>query len=42
MSGFNDIETSELVFERWTIPHYAKGVEHLRDAVVFPYVSTHS
>jgi hypothetical protein len=35
MSGFDDVETSKLVFERWAVPHYAEGVEHLRDAVVF-------
>jgi hypothetical protein len=40
MSRFDGFETAKLVFEGWTVPHYAEGVEHLWDAIVFSYVSS--
>jgi hypothetical protein len=40
MPRFDGFKAAKLIFERGTVPHYAKGVEHLRDAVVFGRVSS--
>jgi hypothetical protein len=39
VARFDCLETAKLVFKGWTVPHYAEGMEHLWDAVVFDQVT---